>query len=46
MTPKVAQFLADSRPATPCMVLDVDRVVENFHAIHRALARSPVSTMP
>jgi ornithine decarboxylase len=37
MTPKVAQFLADSRPATPCLVLDVDRVEENFRAIHRAL---------
>ncbi len=37
MTPKVAQFLADSRPATPCLILDVDRVEENFRAIHQAL---------
>ena len=37
MTLKVAQFLADSRPATPCLVLDVDRVAENFRAIHHAL---------
>ena len=37
MTPKVAQFLADSRPATPCLVLDVDRVEENYRALGRAL---------
>ncbi len=37
MTPKVAQFLADHSPATPCLVLDVDRVEENFRAIGRAL---------
>ncbi len=37
MTPKVAQFLADHNPATPCLVLDVDRVEENFRAIGRAL---------
>ena len=37
MTPKIAQFLADSRPATPCLVLDVDRVEENYRAILRAL---------
>ena len=37
MTPKVAQFLADSNLATPCLVLDVDRVEANFRAIGRAL---------
>ena len=37
MTPKIAQYLADSRPATPCLVLDVDRVEENYRAILRAL---------
>jgi ornithine decarboxylase len=37
MTPKIAQFLAESRPATPCLVLDVDRVEENYRAILRAL---------
>ncbi len=37
MTPKVAQFLVDHQPATPCLVLDVDRVEENFRAIRRAL---------
>jgi len=37
MTPKVTRFLADTQPATPCLVLDVDRVEENFRALRRAL---------
>ena len=37
MTPKVAQYLADQRPATPCLVLDVDRVEENYRALSAAL---------
>jgi ornithine decarboxylase len=36
MTPKVAAFL-DSAPATPCLVLDLDRVADNFAALRRAL---------
>src|SRR3984957_12432185 len=38
MTPKIARFLAQQQPATPCLVLDVDRVEENFRALQRALA--------
>ena len=37
MTPKIARFLADRQPATPCLVLDLDRVEANFHALRRAL---------
>jgi ornithine decarboxylase len=37
MTPKIARFLTDAHPATPCLVLDVDRVEENFRALRRAL---------
>ena len=37
MTPKVARFLADTQPATPCLVLDVDRVEENFRRLQDAL---------
>ncbi len=37
MTPKVARFLADHQPATPCLVLDVDRVESNFRALRAAL---------
>jgi ornithine decarboxylase len=37
MTPKIARYLADHAPATPCLVVDVDRVEENFQAIRDAL---------
>src|SRR6202051_3829534 len=37
MTPKIARVLAAHQPATPCLVLDVDRVESNFHALHAAL---------
>ena len=37
MTPKLAQFLAEHRPATPCLVLDVDRVERNYRALAAAL---------
>ena len=37
MTPKVARFLIEQQPATPCLVLDVDRVAENFRALSAAL---------
>ncbi|MFL5257654.1 MAG: type III PLP-dependent enzyme [Rhodopila sp.] len=37
MTPKIARFLAQHKPATPCLVLDVDRVEENFRALRNAL---------
>jgi ornithine decarboxylase len=37
MTPKIARFLAQHQPATPCLVLDVDRVEANFRALMDAL---------
>jgi ornithine decarboxylase len=37
MTPKIARFLAQHQPATPCLVLDIDRVEENFRALRDAL---------
>src|SRR5271168_494365 len=37
MTHKIAQFLEDRRPATPCLVFDLDVVEENYHDIHRAM---------
>jgi ornithine decarboxylase len=37
MTPKVAHFLVEQQPATPCLVLDLDRVEANLRAIQRAL---------
>jgi ornithine decarboxylase len=37
MTPKIARFLAQHQPATPCLVLDVDRVEANFRTLKNAL---------
>jgi len=36
MTPKIERFLAAGRPATPCLVLDLDLVAENFAAMQAA----------
>jgi ornithine decarboxylase len=36
MTPKIAGFLADRQPATPCLVLDLARVAANFTAMRQA----------
>ncbi|MCQ9154685.1 type III PLP-dependent enzyme [Acidomonas methanolica] len=37
MTPKIDRFLAEQQPATPCLVVDVDRVAERYHALQDAL---------
>ena len=37
MTPKVSRFLRDVAPATPCLVVDVDRVAENYARLKTAL---------
>ena len=37
MNTKIARFLADHQPATPCLVLDVDRVESNFRRLRDAL---------
>ncbi len=37
MISKIARFLAEQQPATPCLVLDVDRVADNFRALRHAL---------
>ena len=37
MTPKVARYLADHAPATPCLVLDVDHVEQNFRRLTQAM---------
>ncbi|HJO96911.1 MAG TPA: type III PLP-dependent enzyme [Rhodospirillales bacterium] len=37
MTPKIKQFLTDHRPPSPCLVVDLDRVGENYRAIAEAL---------
>ena len=42
MSSKIARFLADHQPATPCLVLDVDRVEANFRAIRAALPQAQI----
>ncbi|AQS84098.1 MAG: type III PLP-dependent enzyme [Acetobacter aceti] len=37
MTPKISQFLAEKKPATPCLVVDVDEVENRYRALQRAL---------
>jgi len=37
MTPKIARFLSDHAPPTPCLVVDVDRVEERYRALQTAL---------
>lgn len=37
MTPKIVRYLADHQPATPCLVLDLDRVAANFARLRTAL---------
>jgi len=37
MTPKIATYLRDHAPATPCLVLDVDRVEQNYRSLKAAL---------
>ena len=37
MTPKIARFLADHAPSTPCLVVDVDRVEDRYRALQAAL---------
>ena len=37
MTAKINRFLDEVRPATPCLVVDLDVVEENFHALNSAL---------
>ena len=42
MTPKIAAYLHDRQPATPCLVLDVDRVEHNYRTLTRALPLAQV----
>jgi len=37
MNPKIASYLHDHAPATPCLVVDVDRVAENYRRLSSAL---------
>lgn len=42
MTPKIAKFLLNENPPTPCLVLDVDVVEQNFMALRHALPAAQI----
>jgi ornithine decarboxylase len=42
MNPKIASFLDSSALATPCLVLDLDIVAQNFAALRRALPAAKI----
>ena len=42
MTQKVARYLAEMSPATPCRVMDVDRVEGNFRRLQAALPNARI----
>ena len=37
MTQRIFRFLADERPDTPCLVVDLDRVEHNYRELAHAL---------
>ncbi len=42
MTPRIEKFLADQRPATPCLVMDLEMVRENYLALARSLPQARI----
>lgn len=42
MTDKIRRFLRDQQPATPCLVVDLDVVGENYDRLHRLLPRAEI----
>jgi ornithine decarboxylase len=42
MTQKIAQFIEDRRPATPCMVFDLSIVEDNYNDMRRALPNAQI----
>lgn len=42
MTPKIARFIAEQKPATPCLVVDVDQVEARYHALNTALPQARI----
>lgn len=37
MTPKIARFIAEQQPATPCLVVDLSVIAENYRRLAKAL---------
>ena len=43
MTPKIERFLAEAEPPTPCLVVDVDVVADNYRRLRRWFPHATVS---
>lgn len=37
MTPKIARFLAEQKPQTPCLVVDLDVIAHNYKRLQKAM---------
>ena len=42
MTKKIERFLAEQRPATPCLVMDLDVVADNYRRLRTAVPRAGI----
>ncbi|KDE19819.1 ornithine decarboxylase [Acetobacter aceti 1023] len=42
MNPKITRFFAEQKPATPCLVLDVDAVADRYCALGKALPQARI----
>jgi ornithine decarboxylase len=42
MTKKIARFLAERRPATPCLVVDLDLVADNYRELRQAVPEAGI----
>ena len=42
MTKKIERFLAEQRPATPCLVVDLDAVADNYRRLRAAVPRAGI----
>jgi len=42
MTKKIDRFLAERRPATPCLVVDLEVVGDNYRRLRRAVPQAGI----
>jgi ornithine decarboxylase len=42
MTKKIERFLAEQRPATPCLIMDLDVVADNYRRLRTAVPRASI----
>jgi ornithine decarboxylase len=42
MTPKIARFLAEEKPPTPCLVVDLDVIAHNYKRLHKAMPAASI----